>query len=116
MVPGESVSSTLAVRNVGDADFTWVPTVTKADALGPALVVELFANSTASADDTTYPRQESCSGGTPLTSGTTASRVNVGALQNVCVVVSLPTSTPDTYQNATSGSVKIVLAATQVIS
>lgn len=117
MVPGESVASTLALANAGDADLTYVATVTKAGALAAPLSVELYAGSTETGDDATYPRTEGCtSTATPITSGSTATRLNRGASQNVCVKVTLPPSTDTSFQSASSGSVTLTIVATQVVS
>lgn len=116
MVPGESAASTLSIANVGNADFTWVATASTGGDLGPALTVQMYLNSTDTGDDATYPRTEGCSGGTLITSGSTATRLNRAATQNVCVVVSLPTSTGDAFQGKTTGSVSISLVATQVLA
>jgi len=115
MVPGESVSSNLVLRNAGDADFTWTASASTGGALGPALRVELYTGGAVPADDPTYPREETCSG--TLLSTTTATRLNVaGAAQNLCVKVSLPSTTGDAFQGASTGSVTITLNATQVIA
>lgn len=117
MVPGESVAVSLTIANAGDADFTWVPTVTTGGALGPALDVKVLLAGNQSGDDTTYPRTETCTGGSALTSGTTATRLNRGAAaQTVCVQVTLPATTDNSFQSAPSGSVSLALLATQVTS
>jgi alternate signal-mediated exported protein len=117
MVPGESVAATLSLANVGAVDFTWTATVTTGGGLGPAFVVELYANSTQSGDDATYPRAETCSStATPITSGTTSTRLNKSSSQNLCVKVTLPTSTGNAFQNQATGSVSVAIAATQALS
>jgi alternate signal-mediated exported protein len=117
MVPGESAASTLAVANVGAVDFTWTATVTTGGGLGPAFVVEIYANSAQSGDDTTYPRNEGCtSTATPITSGTTSTRLNKSTSVNVCVKVTLPTNTGNAFQNQSTGSVSVAIAATQALS
>ena len=117
MVPGESVAATLALANPGSVDFTWTATATTGGGLGPAFVVEMYASSTQSGDDTTYPRTEGCtSTTTPVSSGTTSTRLNKGATQNLCVKVTLPTSTGNAFQNQTTGSVSVAIAATQVLT
>ena len=117
MVPGESVASTLTLANAGSVDFTWTATVTTGGGLGPAFVVEMYAGSTQSGNDTTYPRTEGCSStASPVISGTTSTRLNTGSSQNLCVKVTLPTSTGNAFQNQTTGSVAVAIAATQVIT
>jgi alternate signal-mediated exported protein len=117
MVPGESVAATLALANPGSVDFTWTATVATGGGLGPALQVQMYSNSTQTGDDTTYPRTEACSSTTaPVTSGTTSTRLNQGATHNLCVRVTLPTSTGDAFQNQTTGSVSVTINATQVLS
>jgi alternate signal-mediated exported protein len=115
MTPGESVAQAITVANAGDASFSWVPTVTTGGTLGPALTVTLRLGGQASPVDTTYPRTQACSGGTVLTSGTTATILAQGATaQTLCVTVTLPSSTGDAYQSQSSGSVTVAIAATQV--
>ncbi|WP_299058025.1 hypothetical protein [uncultured Nocardioides sp.] len=113
MVPGESTAATLSVANGGDADLDWTPTVTTGGGLGPALTVELWLGGRASADDTTYPRTETCTGGTRLLPGRSV-RADRGSTRDLCVLATLPTSTDDAYQGRTSGSVTVRLDATQV--
>lgn len=114
MVPGESVAATLTVRNAGDAPFTFRASATKAGDLATPLVVEVLAGSTQTGDDATYPRTEGCSGGTPL-SPTTATRLDVAASTTLCVKVTLPFETADTFQSKTAPStVSLALAASQV--
>ncbi|WP_340540089.1 TasA family protein [Nocardioides sp. GXZ039] len=116
MVPGESVAANLSIANVGDADFTYAPTVSTGGGLGPALEVRMFVGGSETGDDNTYPRTETCAGGTPVASGAVAARLNRGASQTLCVQVTLPASTGNAYQNVTTGSVSIALLATQVIA
>jgi alternate signal-mediated exported protein len=117
MVPGESVAATLALANVGSVDFTWTATVTTGGGLGPAVVVEMYANSTQTGNDASYPRTEGCtSTATPITSGTTSTRLNKTTTQNLCVKVTLPTSVGNGFQNQTTGTVSVAIAATQALS
>lgn len=117
MVPGESVAAPLVLANAGGVDFTWTATATTAGGLGPALVVEMYANSTETGDDTVYPRTEGCSVvTTPITSGTTSTRLNKTATHTMCVKVTLPTSAGNAFQNQTTGSVSVTIAATQVLT
>lgn len=117
MVPGESVAATLTLANAGAVDFTWTATATTGGGLGPAFVVEMYASSTQTGNDTTYPRTEGCtSTAIPVTSGTTSTRLNKTLTQNLCVKVTLPTSTGNAFQNQTTGSVSITVAATQVLT
>ena len=117
MVPGESVAATLTLANAGAVDFTWTATATTGGGLGPAFVVEMYAGSTQTGNDTTYPRTEGCtSTATPVVSGTTSTRLNKTVTQNLCVKVTLPTSTGNAFQNQTTGSVSVAIAATQVLT
>jgi predicted ribosomally synthesized peptide with SipW-like signal peptide len=113
MVPGESSSATVVVANAGDADLRWSAAVTAGGGLGPALEVELWLGGRASADDTTYPRTESCTGGVRLLPGDPV-RTDRGASRDLCVRVSLPATVDDAYQGRTTGSVSLRLDATQV--
>ncbi|WZH53513.1 MAG: SipW-dependent-type signal peptide-containing protein [Nocardioides alkalitolerans] len=120
MLPGESVAETVVVRNVGSAPFRWTATVTPGGDLGPALDVQLYLGSATTGDDTTYPRTEGCATTTtPVVSGTTATRLDPGAVgtagQTLCIRVALPSSVGDAYQARTSGSVSVRLDATQAL-
>ncbi len=113
MLPGESVAVNIAVTNAGEASFTWVPTVSKGGDLGGALQVDFYRGATV---DGTSPRKQVCKDGTTLTSGQTASTLPKGAAaQNLCVQVTLPTTTGNVFQGKTTGSVTITLAADQVL-
>ncbi|WP_447646046.1 SipW-dependent-type signal peptide-containing protein [Nocardioides zeae] len=120
MLPGESVAETVVVRNVGSAPFRWTATVTRGGDLGPALDVQLYLGSVTTGDDTTYPRTEGCATTTtPVVSGTTATRLDPGAVgatgQTLCIRVVLPSAVDNTYQSRTTGSVTVRLDATQAL-
>lgn len=118
MVPGESAAAAMTLRNVGNADFRWTPTVSTSGPLAGALVVDLYLGGAVTGSATGYPRQQGCSG-TLLTTGT-ATRLNIGSVgqtgQTLCAKVTLPTSVGDGLQNQTvASSVSIVINASQVL-
>lgn len=117
MVPGESVAAVLTIRNAGDADLTWVPTVTTSGDLSPHLVVTLFRGGIATGQTTTYPRQQTCSGGTALTAGNQVSpRLTPGGTpQTLCVQVTMPATKGNEVQGLTGLDLGIRLSATQVL-
>lgn len=118
MLPGESVARIITVANVGDAPLTWVPLVTKSGngTLGPALTVEMSLSTSGTPTNTTaYPRTGTCPAGATVTSGTTSAPLGKNETRQLCVKVTLPTSTGNGFQSATGGVVTIALNASQVI-
>jgi|GEM_PF-6478552 len=132
MIPGESVSKTVVVRNSGGAPFRFNATVkTSSNDLTSALVglqVVIFDQSTAAAATGTQAggnRAGTCSGGTQVYSGfvsTTASAniygtdvtlATTGATRSLCVRVELNSGAPNTLQNK-STTVVLNLSATQL--
>ena len=118
MVPGESVAAALTIRNAGDADLTWVPTVTTTGNLAPHMVVTLFRGGTVTGQTSAYPRQQTCSGGTALTAANQVSPrlVPGGAPQTLCVQVTMPATKGNEVQGLTGLDLRIRLAAAQVLS
>lgn len=113
LVPGESLASSFPVRNDGSVPFKYTATATAAAAgtnLAPALKFTTYLGGTASNGTTGTLRTGSCTGIAATSSQTlsatastvvgTAQQVNVGASQSVCVLVSLPTATDNTFQGA----------------
>ncbi len=115
MLPGETIASTIAINNAGDADFTWSPTVASTSGvLGPALVVKFFSGGSTTGQRVSYPRNQTCTG-TPVTSGATAGRVNrAAASQTLCVQVTLPLDANNDLQGKT-GSFTIGVNAAQAL-
>lgn len=112
MVPGESVASNVVLANAGDVGFNWRASAATGGDLGPTLAVEVYLGS-ASGDDTTYPRTETCSG-TAVTLGSTSTRLNRGQNATVCVKVTLPVDAANSFQSRTTGSATVTFDATQV--
>ncbi len=117
MVPGESVAAVLTIRNAGDAPFTWRPTVTTGGDLAPHLSVTLFRGGTVSGQSTTYPRQQTCTGGTPVSGGNPVSPrlVPGGTPQTLCVQVTMPDSKGNEVQGLSGFDLDIRLTANQVL-
>ncbi|NYJ01600.1 putative ribosomally synthesized peptide with SipW-like signal peptide [Nocardioides thalensis] len=131
LTPSEAYAFPLAVRNVGQADFTYTATVTQGGSpawtfVGTPIQVQLYAGSPVTVD-TTYPVQQTC-GGTALTAspvtvtaGSTivtsaARRVDAGATDaQLCVLVSM-VSTADNANQGRQGQLRFDLSATQVTS
>lgn len=116
MVPGETVAATLTIRNAGDADFTWVPTITESGTLAPFLDVTLTRGAMAGAVDTTYPRQQGCSAGTSMLSGAVAPNLPVSSSITLCALVTLPATLGNEVQGLSGYTLTLGLAATQRLS
>ncbi|QWC86544.1 SipW-dependent-type signal peptide-containing protein [Nocardioidaceae bacterium] len=108
--PGESVSSAVELRDVGTTPFTLSISGAATGALSPFATVTVKTGATPSADDTTYPRQETCNGGTQHFSGSLTSTStqlsslpapSPGSPRTLCVVVSLPTTADNAAQGKT---------------
>ena len=68
IAPGESTADVVTVSNAGTIPFTVSIAASATGALRPAVQVRIVAGGAASTD-TTYPRTETCSGGTQVFSG-----------------------------------------------
>lgn len=131
LTPSEAYAFPLAVRNVGQADFTYTATVTQGGSpawtfTGNPVQVQLYAGSPVTGD-ATYPVQQTC-GGTPLTgaaiavtTGSTsvtsaARRVDAGGTDaQLCVLVSMVPTADNTNQGK-QGQIRLDFSATQVTS
>ncbi len=132
IVPGESVSKTIVVRNSGTAALTFngVLTSTTNDLASgtTGLLVQVYDNSTAAAatgSQATGNRAGACSGGTQVysqyvtTTSTTklfttpVALTTTGSTRNLCLRAELSTSAPNTMQGK-STSLTLALDAQQV--
>ena len=108
MAPSESRAAVLTLKNTGSTPFrvTATGTATGAELL-PVINVRVVVGGTTTAD-TSYPRQETCGGGTEVYSGTLAGTPTVlpasaavapatgNGTATVCVQATLPTGTTNT--------------------
>lgn len=108
MAPGESKAATITLKNNGTTPFTVSATATASGNLDPH-VTALVMPSGAASSDTTYPRQETCSGSPPATFNDTlgntgktvippTSTLAAGASLVVCVQLTLATNAPNSMQ------------------
>jgi predicted ribosomally synthesized peptide with SipW-like signal peptide len=126
MVPGESVAAHVAVQDPSPSTvaFTYTATGLASGSLATYLTFEVKVGGTSSNATVSGLRTGTCSGtstGAPQTWATSKTvipaspvqQLAVGGSANVCVVVTLPTSTPNNQQG-TSGSAVVTFTATQL--
>lgn len=130
LAPAEAYAFPIAVRNVGDADFTYSATVTQGASpawgfTSSAITVQLFAGAP-DTTDTTYPIQQSCAG-SPLAAAATvtqgsaaviapARRLNAGAVDGqLCVLIAMIPSADNANQGK-QGQLRFDFSANQVTS
>lgn len=124
MAPGESKAATVTLSNAGSTPFTISSTATASGNLDPHVTARVVTAGTATTD-TTYPRQEACTGGTQAfnetlgNSGKTViastSTINPGGTLVVCVSLTLATNAPNSMQGKSYTPV-FVFTATQAAS
>ncbi|WP_281291020.1 SipW-dependent-type signal peptide-containing protein [Nocardioides antri] len=128
LTPSESKAFAFTVRNVGNADFTYGATVTQTGTwtfTAGAITVQLFSGG-APSTDTTYPVQEACAGGTPITTAVAVTSTNTVVIpttralvkntnDSLCLVVAMATSADNTNQGK-QGTLKLDFTANQVTS
>lgn len=129
MAPGESVAAALPISNAGTTPFTFSASGTATGVAGsggasmlPQVTVKVRVGGTASGKATTYPRKETCTGGTETFSavldGTVKTVVPTGAVMvpgestSLCVTLELAAAAPNTVQGA-SITPTFVVTATQ---
>lgn len=127
MAPGERVAASLPISNAGTTPFTYAVTgaATGVPASGvasmlPQVTVKAYVGATASARATTYPRKETCSGGTEaltvVLDETTEPVVPSGAVlapgesTTLCVTLELAQAAPNDVQGATMTPTFVVTA------
>jgi len=131
MVPGGSAAFSLAVQNVGDADFTYTAAVTQGSSqtwgfVSTPITVQLFRGGTPTNSSIGFPPSGTCPGGTSLgpavtvTNGasqvlTNPERVDHGASEALCVVVAMSPNAVNDNQGK-QGQLQFNLTATQVTS
>lgn len=118
MAPGERVAASITIENAGTTPFTYsvAGTATGAPASGvasmlPQVTVKAYVGATATARATTYPRKESCTGGTEaltvILDGASEPVVPTGAVlapgvsTSLCVTLELAPTAPNEVQGAT---------------
>lgn len=129
MAPGESVAASLPISNAGTTPFTLTVsgTATGTVATGgtsmlPQVTVKVRTGGTAATRATTYPRKETCSGGTETFSAVldetakpvvpAAAALVPGASTTLCVSLELAAAAPNSVQGA-SITPTFVVTATQ---
>lgn len=130
IAPAESYAFTLAVRNVGHADFTYTAAVTQGALpawtfVGTPITVQLYTGSPVDSA-TIFPVQDTCSGTAlaPAATVTTGSatvipatrRLNAGATDaQLCVLVTMVAGAANDNQGK-QGQLRLDFTATQVTS
>lgn len=124
MAPGESKAATVTLSNAGTTPFTVAATATASGNLDPHVTARVVTAGAATSDNT-YPRQETCTGGTQTfdetlgNSGKTViastSTMSPGATLVVCVSLTLASNAPNSMQGKSYTPV-FVLTATQAAS
>ncbi|WP_300539195.1 SipW-dependent-type signal peptide-containing protein [uncultured Nocardioides sp.] len=124
MSPGESKAGTVTLSNAGTTPFTVAATATASGNLDPHVTARVVLSGSATTDNT-YPRQETCSGGTQTfddtlgNSGKTVisstSTMAAGGTLVVCVSLTLATNAPNSMQGKSYTPV-FTFTATQATS
>lgn len=124
MAPGESKAATVTLSNAGSVPFTVAATGTASGNLDPHVTARVVLSGAATTDST-YPRQETCTGGTQTfedTLGNTGKTVisstatmASGATRVVCVSLTLATTAPSSMQGKSYTPV-FTFTATQAVS
>ncbi len=124
MAPGESKAGTVTLSNAGTTPFTVAATATASGNLDPHVTARVVLAGTATTD-TTYPRQEACTGGTQTFNDTlgnsgktviaSTSTMAAGATLVVCVSLTLATNAPNSMQGKSYTPV-FTFTATQAAS
>lgn len=124
MAPGESKAGTVTLSNAGTTPFTVSATATASGNLDPHVTARVVLAGSATTDST-YPRQETCTGGTQTfndTLGNTGKTVvsstatmAAGTTLVVCVSLTLATNAPNSMQGKSYTPV-FTLTATQAAS
>lgn len=126
LAPSERKAFNFQVKNVGNPPFTYGATVARGASpawtyVDPSITVQAFQGTAVA--DTTYPQQDSCTGGAlggvvPAVGIAAASLIPTpqeiagGAAQNICIVVGLADNAANTNQGKT-GSLSMVFKADQ---
>ncbi|CAM3908209.1 TasA family protein [Nocardioides marinus] len=124
MAPGESKAGTITLSNAGTTPFTVSATATASGNLDPHVTARVVLAGSATTD-TTYPRQETCTGGTQTFNDTlgntgksvisSTSTMAAGASLVVCVSLTLATNAPNSMQGKSYTPV-FTFTATQAAS
>ena len=124
MAPGESKAGTVTLSNGGTTPFTVSATATASGNLDPHVTARVVLAGSATTDST-YPRQETCTGGTQTFNDTlgnsgktvisSTSTMAAGATLVVCVSLTLATNAPNSMQGKSYTPV-FTFTATQAAS
>ena len=124
MAPGESKAGTVTLSNGGTTPFTVSATATASGNLDPHVTARVVLAGSATTDST-YPRQETCTGGTQTFNDTlgnsgktvisSTSTMAAGATLAVCVSLTLATNAPNSMQGKSYTPV-FTFTATQAAS
>ncbi len=124
MAPGESKAGTVTLSNGGTTPFTVSATATASGNLDPHVTARVVLAGSATTDST-YPREETCTGGTQTFNDTlgnigktvisSTSTMAAGATLVVCVSLTLATNAPNSMQGKSYTPV-FTFTATQAAS
>lgn len=110
LAPGESAAETLTIGNDGSVPFTVAIEGRAGGSLDPAQVSVTVVRGGTPTDDATYPRTETCTGGTAAWSGAltgtrsalfTEPAIAVAGSSVLCVVFTLSSGAPNSAQGQT---------------
>lgn len=110
LAPGESAAEALTISNAGTVPFTVAVDGRAGGSLDPSQVSVTVVRGGTPTDDATYPRTETCTGGTTVWTGAlTGTRaalfdepsLAVSASSVLCVVFTLSAAAPNTAQGQT---------------
>lgn len=121
LAPGESAAEVLTISNAGSVPFTVAVEGRAGGSLDPSQVSVSVVRGGTPTDDATYPRTETCTGGTPVWTGAltgtraalfTEPAIAVSGSSALCVVFTLSNGAPNSAQGQTYVPV-FYLGATQ---
>lgn len=127
MAPGESVAASVPISNAGTTPFTFTVSGTATGTMAsggtsmlPQVTVKVRVGGTASSRATTYPRKETCSGGTETFTASldatskpvvpSSAVLAAGASTSLCVTLELAAAAPNSVQGATITPTFVVTA------